>query len=1452
VSRSLFFHEALERRTLLSLTGIPQLSSLPAAPANLYLDFDGSDKYESFVPTEQKVYDLDGDITSFNAQEIAAIREIWTRVADAYSPFNLNVTTVDPGVNNVVGKTLNAVIGGPGHIGEASGFAGIDAFTSNSTSNYIIIRNHEPLQAADTIIHEAGHGFGLQHQSKYDVSGNKTQEYRSEDGLVSPVMGVYGLRSLWSDGPNSISATTLQDDMAVIARAQNGFGYRADDYGNSAATASQLTLTNSAAIVNGIIHHHTDEDWFQFNWAGGPLSVSTQGPYEASRLNARLDLFNTSGTNLASVSGPQTAEMLRTSGSLPAGTYRLRVSSTPYTDSLGPRTYGEAGQYFLRLGPSPAEAQWPFFPTSPIVNQSGATTIEMEHFDAGGADQAYHIIPPDLGGAQYRPEQKIQFHFDAVEGYRTRPRNDGVTAGEWVEFTIDVRQAGEYDLSLRMQTMTGGAKAHIEVAGAVVGGGSFDLPDTAGQWQTRRVARLSLTPGVYVLRYAVDQNAGSDPFNPGAAGINWLRLTPVTTSTTQVPFHGGAEQVDPRVATIIQTEDFDRGGEGVAYHDLTASQNTGGVYRGTEGVDIKATSDNGTAAGAGAGGFRISDAVAGEWLEYSFNSVASYTAPYRLEFRAGAPGAGGNFHAEIDGVNVTGTLSVPNTGSYDVMQNVASPIAQINPGTHVLRLVFDANAPGGAAGGFNWIRFVPAAEPQSIIVSSPNGLAVQEDGQTSFTVKLQSKPAVPVIVLAGKLDGDEQIHVASPAFTFTPDNWNVPRTVIVTGDDDAVVGNTTARVEVVSSVLPSVTFNVTKIDNDGTGSSYDFTLTPTDDAHVRDGVYASQNFGAAIELQLKKGSTGSNREILLKFDVTQFGSVNAAKLRLWGRIDSSTEKPSVAVYGATTNTGWTEAGVNWNNRPGSGTSAALSTTTVATSTPKWYEWDVTDAVRAAKQANQTTVTLIVRSLTATTPYLIFSSSEAAANRPELLVDAEAAPPPPPTQEILVSTDKLVIPEGTSRTFTVKLKEQPAEDYDVYIFRTDAGPTDGSIGSSPGKLTFSTLNWNVEQTVTITAYQDDDPDDGTQLWTLSRFPGGSGKTVLATEEDDDQPPAGPVAVVTFSDTYVRDGAYADTNFGSSTELQLKKSGTGSNRQIVMTFNIDQFSTTNGIGTAKLRLFGRIDSSTERPTVAVYGAGYPDGLENELTWNFNQPIDETQPPLSTATVATSTPKWYEWDVSNFVRDLRTTGQFFVTFVVRSLTATTPYMIFNSKEAGANKPELVVTPPNLPPPGVTTLHAAADVFVRDGSYASQNFGSSTELQLKKGGTGSNREDDLKFDLAGITSVSSAKLRLWGRIDSSTEKPSVAVFGGTTNLNWTEAGVTWNTRPGTGTSAALSTTTVATSTQKWYEWDVTRFLQSQKAAGATSVTLVVRSLTTTTPYLIFSSDEAGTNRPELVITPA
>ena len=166
--------------------------------------------------------------------------------------------------------------------------------------------------------------------------------------------------------------------------------------------------------------------------------------------------------------------------------------------------------------------------------------------------------------------------------------------------------------------------------------------------------------------------------------------------------------------------------------------------------------------------------------------------------------------------------------------------------------------------------------------------------------------------------------------------------------------------------------------------------------------------------------------------------------------------------------------------------------------------------------------------------------------------------------------------------------------------------------------------------------------------------------------------------------------------------------------------------------------------------------------------------------------------------------------------------------------------------------TLRAAADAYVRDGSSATQNFGTATELHLKKGtGAGLTREFYLKFDLSGVSgAVGSAVLRLNGVIHHATQTARVAVYP-VSNTTWAEDAINWNTRPTAG-ATALATQTVATATAKWYEWDVSGYLASEKAAGRNTVTLLVRSLDVTDPYMIFSSDEAASNGPALVVTPA
>jgi hypothetical protein len=142
----------------------------------------------------------------------------------------------------------------------------------------------------------------------------------------------------------------------------------------------------------------------------------------------------------------------------------------------------------------------------------------------------------------------------------------------------------------------------------------------------------------------------------------------------------------------IKAEDFDNGGEGVAYHDLEPA-NRGGAYRTGEGVDQEPTTDVG-------GGYHVGYTRAGEWLEYTVDVTESGT--YDFAFRVTAAAAGGKFHLEVDGTNATGSLSVPNTGSSHTWTTITTSGVMLPAGTHVLRLSFDTAASNGALGNFNW------------------------------------------------------------------------------------------------------------------------------------------------------------------------------------------------------------------------------------------------------------------------------------------------------------------------------------------------------------------------------------------------------------------------------------------------------------------------------------------------------------------------------------------------------------------------------------------------------------------------------------------------------------------------------------------------------------------------------------------------------------------------------
>ncbi len=165
-------------------------------------------------------------------------------------------------------------------------------------------------------------------------------------------MGVDYAQSVhkWFIGHGSNSASTLQDDIAVIAnkikayQPAGGDGFRADDFGNTIATASGLTPLNEQFVASGVLERMNDVDVFQFSSTGGVYTVAAL-PDGVSGVDLKLDIYDVSGNLLASKDSATNYQYI--SMQLATGTYYAALSSHG--------NYGDVGAYNVIVNSVPNE-----------------------------------------------------------------------------------------------------------------------------------------------------------------------------------------------------------------------------------------------------------------------------------------------------------------------------------------------------------------------------------------------------------------------------------------------------------------------------------------------------------------------------------------------------------------------------------------------------------------------------------------------------------------------------------------------------------------------------------------------------------------------------------------------------------------------------------------------------------------------------------------------------------------------------------------------------------------------------------------------------------------------------------------------------------------------------------------------------------------------------------------
>lgn len=168
-------------------------------------------------------------------------------------------------------------------------------------------------------------------------------------------------------------------------------------------------------------------------------------------------------------------------------------------------------------------------------------------------------------------------------------------------------------------------------------------------------------------------------------------------------------------------------------------------------------------------------------------------------------------------------------------------------------------------------------------------------------------------------------------------------------------------------------------------------------------------------------------------------------------------------------------------------------------------------------------------------------------------------------------------------------------------------------------------------------------------------------------------------------------------------------------------------------------------------------------------------------------------------------------------------------------------------------------------DSNVANANFGADPELRVELD-LAVRKEIFVKFDISSVTSVGSAAVQMTGgTADILAGTSNVSIFAGN-DTNWVEGNgvqpslaspgynlddnpvgeIRYNNRPGS-TGASLDTQVVGIS--QVYTWNVTSFLQAQKAAGATVIGLVFRGTGGTGKSTFQSKEVGGGAGPLLVV---
>ena len=423
------------------------------------------------------------------------------------------------------------------------------------------------------------------------------------------------------------------------------------------------------------------------------------------------------------------------------------------------------------------------------------------------------------------------------------------------------------------------------------------------------------------------------------------------------------------------------------------------------------------------------------------------------------------------------------------------------------------------------------------LMLSATTLGVDEAGQNTYTVKLQTEPTVTVTVTVSSDDpGAATATVSGSTLRFTTSNWDTEQTVTVAGVDDGDSANETVTVTNTASggeyagVTASV--RVTVDDDDKPGITFTPASLTVGEAGV--GRYTVR-LNAAPTSDVTVAISSSNPDVTVNKSSLTFTTVNYAtnqRVTVTAAEDADaaddtanlTHRPSGGGYGSGQNkdlivtvTDDDTAGLMLStttldvDEGGQNTYTVKLQTQPTTTVTVTVSSDDTDAatvsgptLRFTTSNWDTEQTVTVRGVNdgdSDGEFVTITNTASGGEYAGVTETVRVTVDDDDTPGITFTPAARTIREGATGTYDVKLNTAPTADVTVAI--SSSNP-DVTVNKS--SLTFTTVNYARNQRVTVTAAQDADAADGTANLTHrpsgGDYSAGEAKDFMVTVTDDD--------------------------------------------------------------------------------------------------------------------------------------------------------------------------------------------------------------------------------------------------------------------------------------------------------------------------------------------------------------